>query len=312
MLSPARRRLLTGAGAWLPAPFVMWSAFRFIAGDRRWELVLLAVVVPLLAYGSVKSKHLFDGLYPIGLLGLVYDAMRFVKNVGLTPERVHVCDLREIDMRIASVEIDGVRVSVHDWLQSHASLAIDVLAAVPYGIFIYIVLAFAVFLYVKDYPRMRRFGWIFLLVNLAGFATYHAYPAAPPWYFHAHGCVVDLAAHASEGPNLARVDALLGVSYFASMYGRSSDVFGAVPSLHVAYPMLVVLFGWRLFGVTARAASLLFLASMCFAAVYLDHHWITDIIVGLAYTVAIYAALESLVRYRSKRAVSPFSPAVVS
>ena len=133
---------------------------------------------------------------------------------------------------------------------------------------------FAFFLYRRDYDRLRQFSWAFLLVNLAGFATYHLYPAAPPWYFHQHGCVVDLAALPSEGASLARVDALLGIPYLHSFYGRSSDVFGAVPSLHVAYPMLVVMFGWPILRWPGRAFALTFLGSMCTAAVYRDHHWI--------------------------------------
>src|SRR5262249_12730153 len=130
-----------------------------------------------------------------------YDAMRFVKNVGLTPERIHVCDLRAIDMRLFGVDLDGVRVSLPDWFQAHPSPVLDVICAVPYGTFLFATVGFAVFLYRKDYVAMQRFGWSFLLVNLVGFVTYHVYPAAPPWYFHAHGCTVDLATHASAGAN---------------------------------------------------------------------------------------------------------------
>ena len=28
---------------------------------------------------------------------------------------------------------------------------------------------------------MRRFAWTFFFLNVAGFLTYHLYPAAPPW-----------------------------------------------------------------------------------------------------------------------------------
>ena len=63
---------------------------------------------------------------------------------------------------------------------------------------------------------------------------------------------VDLNAHASEGPRLAHVDALMGWKYFAGFYGRSNDVFGAVPSLHVSYPLLVILYGWRFFKTPLR------------------------------------------------------------
>jgi inositol phosphorylceramide synthase catalytic subunit len=299
------RQLWPGAGIWLPAPFVLWTLGWLAAGKVRWEHVLLGVLVPVLAYTSAKTKRLFIGLLPFALLGLIYDAMRWVKNVGLTPERVHLCDLRALDMRIASVTVDGAPGTVHDWVQAHTSPALDVACAVPYGTFIYVTVAFAVFLYAKDYARMRMFGWTFLILNIAGFVTYHVYPAAPPWYFHAHGCSVDLGAHASEGANLARVDALMGIGYFRGFYGRSSDVFGAVPSLHVSYPFLMVLFGWPVLRWPGRAFAIVFFAAMCTAAVYLDHHWIIDVLLGLAYTVAVYVAVVFFFARSSAFSASP-------
>jgi membrane-associated phospholipid phosphatase len=290
------RTLWPDAGVWLPLPFVLWPLGCVLAGLGRVEHVAVMVGVPLLAYAGPRSKRLFLGLLPMGLLGLVYDAMRFVKDVGVTPERVHLCDLRAIDMRIASATVAGARGTVHDWLQVHDSLALDLLFAVPYGTFLFVAFAFAVYLYVKDYERMRLFGWAFLLVNLAGFVTYHLYPAAAPWYFHVHGCSVDLAARATEGPKLARVDALLGIHYFHGFYGRSSDVFGAMPSLHVAYPLLILLFGWPVLRGAGRTFAVLFLVLMCTAAVYLDHHWIVDVLAGLAYTLAVFATLTLLRR----------------
>jgi membrane-associated phospholipid phosphatase len=293
------RGLWPGAGVWLPLPFVAWGAGCILAGFGRWEHVALVFGVPLLAYASAASKRLFIGLFPMGLLGLVYDAMRFVQDLGVTADRVHVCDLRAIDMKIASVVVNGERGTVHDWIQQHPSTTLELIGAVPYGTFLFVAIAFAVYLYVKSYERMRLFGWAFLVTNIAGFITYHLYPAAPPWYFHEHGCAVDLAAHASEGPSLARVDALLGIHYFHDFYSRAADVFGAVPSLHVSYPMLIALFGWRIMGWPGRTFAIGFLITMCTAAVYLDHHWIFDIILGLAYAVAVYALVLAVAKGRS-------------
>ena len=293
------RTLWPDAGVWLPLPFVVWPLGCVLAGLGRWEHAAMMAGVPALAYASPRSKRLFLGLLPMGLLGLVYDAMRFVKDVGVTTQRVHICDLRAVDMRIASATVGGERGTVHDWLQVHDSLPLDLLFAIPYGTFLFVAIGFAIYLYVKDYERMRVFGWVFLLVNLAGFATYHLYPAAPPWYFHAHGCAVDLAAHASEGPKLARVDAFLGIHYFRDFYGRASDVYGAVPSLHVAYPLLILLFGWPVLRGAGRTFAVLFLVLMCTAAVYLDHHWIIDVVLGLAYTVAVFAAVTFALRSSS-------------
>jgi inositol phosphorylceramide synthase catalytic subunit len=292
------RRLWPGAGILLPLPFVAWGAAWLAAGQGRVEHLLIMIGVPLLAFLNARGKRLFLGLLPMGLLGLVYDSTRLIKNVGLTPERVHVCDLRALDMRIAGVSLAGERGTVHDWVQAHPSPTLDLICAIPYGTFIFVIVGFAVFLYVKDYARMRLFGWAFLVLNIAGFATYHLYPAAPPWYFHEHGCTVDLNALPSEGANLARVDALLGIHYFRDFYGRAAEVYGAVPSLHVAYPLLIVLFGWPTLRWPGRAFAITFLLAMCTAAVWLDHHWIVDIFIGLAYTLGVYALFATYERSR--------------
>jgi len=98
---------------------------------------------------------------------------------------------------------------------------------------------------------------------------------------------------------------VLGIHYFAGIYGRSSDLYGAVPSLHVAYPLLIVLEGWRSFRWPGRALTLVFCASMSFAAVYLDHHWIIDVLLGYAYCLTARA----LVRFIEARlATAPAAP----
>jgi len=148
---------------------------------------------------------------------------------------------------------------------------------------------------------MLRFTWCWFALNVAGFSTYHLFPAAPPWYFHAHGCAVDLSAQASEGVALARVDAWLSLPYFASMYGRASDVFGAMPSLHCAYALLIVVVGWGAFGLPLRIASVTFLALMCFGAVYLDHHWILDVLAGLAYCAVVVGCALLATRWWASR-----------
>jgi len=285
-----------------PLPMLAWVLWRAAEGERRWEFLLFLVVAPALAWTGPRTRKLFWGLYPFALLGLVYDAMRFVKDIGVTPARLHICDLRALDSRWFGFA-DGT--TLHDWLQAHPSPILDAICAVPYGTFIEVALAFAIYLYVKDYEAMKRFGWTFLLTNLCGFVTYHVYPAAPPWYFHAHGCSVDLAAHASEGPNLARVDQWMGFSYFHGFYGRSSDVFGAVPSLHVAYPLLVLVFGWPHFRAFGRTLASLFFATMCFAAVYLDHHWVIDVLMGIAYTLIVVRAVREVQVLLRPREASP-------
>ena len=249
-----------------------------------------------------RARRLLRGAFPMALAGLLYDAM------GLLPkeprDRIHVCDLRAREVALFGVPLNGQRVTPGDWLQAHSVPALDVLCALPYAAFLVACIACAAWLYVRDYPRMIRLAWCFFALNVAGFVTYRLYPAAPPWYYHAHRCDVDPLARSSAGPNLTRVDAWLGTDYFAAMYRRSTNVFGAMPSLHVAYSFLVVLVGWRVFGRAGRVTSLAFFVAMCFSAVYLDHHWVVDVLAGTAYSVVVVAAAAGLARRVRSRAMS--------
>ena len=284
-----------------PAPFWAYGAYVALAGRLRWDHVALMIAVPLLAYATPATRRVCIGAYPMALVGLLYDMMKLVQDVGVTVDRVHVCDLRDAEIALFGITAGGQRITLHDWFLSHHSTVVDLWCAIPYGTFIFVDLAFCFWLFFKDLGAMQRFAWSFFALNVAGFVTYHVYPAAPPWYFHANGCAVDLATKASTGVALARVDELLGVPYFAGMYGRSSDVFGAVPSLHVAYPLLIPLVGWRLMGRVGRALSIAFWLTMCVAAVYLDHHWVIDVVLGLAYCLVVHA----LVGLAFRRAPAP-------
>ncbi len=268
------------------APFMGWTLWCAATGSFRGEHLVFIIGMPALVLASDATRRLLQALYPLACVGLLYDTMKYVQYVGITPARVHDCDLRAAEARLFG--IGGGR-TVHDWFAVHHTTALDLLCAVPYGTFIYAVVLMAVYLYVRDFAAVQRYGWTFLLMNVLGFVTYHVYPAAPPWYFHAHGCTVDLGAHAYEGARLAHVDALLGVRYFHGFYGRSHDVFGAIPSLHVAYPLLILREGWRYFGHALRTVAVLYALLMAFGAVYLDHHWILDVCLGVLYVSVAYA-----------------------
>lgn len=286
----------------LPAlPFILCGLLSLLRGERRWELISLMVLGPALAYTNQTTKKLLVGLYPLALVGLLYYVMNFGRNVGLSTFRIHTCDLRAIDVRFFGVMSGGEKAALGEWLRGYSCTALDILCSIPYGAFIFAMVAYAIYLYRVDFVLLQRFTWSFFWLNVAGFVTYHVYPAAPPWYVHTHGCAADLYAVASEGAALARVDALLHTSYFAGIYGRASDVFGAVPSLHAGYPVLIVMTGWQRNGWLGRAAALLFVFAMWFSAVYLDHHWVFDIVLGVTYA----AILSTLVRlYFVKRVVT--------
>jgi hypothetical protein len=301
----AHLRALWPRGAvWPIAPFVAYAAWSLARSDLRVEHLVVIAIVAILAYVGPRTKELLLGLYPLGLVFIVYDGMRPWQRVGLDESRVLLCGLRSLEARLFGA---GGQ-TAHDYFQTHHTAAIDVFCAIPYATFVLWCIMGGIWLYLKDRPAMRRFTWGFFALNIAGFVTYHVLPAAPPWYFHAHGCAVDLATRPSEGPALARVDALLGIPYFHGMYSKGSSVFGALPSLHCAYPFLLVIEGWRSFGKGRRALALAYYGAMVFSAVYLDHHWVLDALLGTAYAAMVAGATRLVVRLREAEAPLPRLP----
>lgn len=299
------RSLWPGMSILVPFALMVWPAYRLLTGEVRWDTIAILVVPPLLAFGTVKTKKLFVGVAPLCLTAYLYDAMRFVQNVGVSPDRVHICDLRALEIRLFGITMNGEPATVHDWIRLHTNPILDFYFAIPYATFIFAYVGLSIFLWRRDERAFYRFGWYFLILNAVAFVTYHLYPAAPPWYFHQYGCRVDMTAHASEGPILANVDERLGIGFFRGMYRRASDVFGAVPSLHCAYPLLIMLEGWRHFRVVGRTVTVVFFVSMCSAAVYLDHHWIIDVIVGVSYGLVVYASVGLVSALIAKKKLEP-------
>jgi inositol phosphorylceramide synthase catalytic subunit len=98
---------------------------------------------------------------------------------------------------------------------------------------------------------------------------------------------------------------MTGLSYFRHFYAHSSDVFGAMPSMHCAYPMLLLLYAAELRRPRLVTGLALFQLVMCFSAVYLQHHYVTDAIVGMAYAALGYR----LERWISGRPLLPSTAA---
>jgi inositol phosphorylceramide synthase catalytic subunit len=280
--------LLSRVGAWILQPTRLMTAVAVAYAtatacfDRfrlePFALMLGSVVLPR---SGRRVKDLFEQLVPYLLFALAYDAVRYGRDAFLTVGRVTVCGIRSLEQAFLGFGSGG---TPGDWAQAHISAPLDLLFAAPYFVFAYVVLGYGLFLYFVDRPRMSRFLWSFFVANIVAFALWLAFPVAPPWYQRAHGCAVDLAARPSPA-GLLRVDALLGIGYFEAFYGKSTYVFGAMPSLHCTYPMIGLLTAWRHVTWKTRPLHIGYVTLMFFASVYLDHHYVLDGLVGFCLAV---------------------------
>jgi len=225
----------------------------------------------------------------------VYDVVRYARKALVTSDRVMGCGLRDAEAALFHV---APGVTFQDYLVAHNHPALDLIFAVPYAIFVYLAFVYAAYLYFVDRPRMRHYLWAYMIGNFISFVCWLAIPAAPPWYIRDHGCTIDMAALPSPAAALLRVDAMLGMHYFETFYSRAASVFGAMPSMHCAYPMIGLLTAWKSIGWKTKPLHLLYVAIMFTAAVYLDHHWILDGLAGwLVALVAVVLAKKLLIRF---------------
>lgn len=301
-LRGAPRRLLLGYGLGLGA----YLAAMALGTGNRPEQFLVAGLVLLLAAWSDGSRRLLSGLLPFLIFGIVYDLTHFTQPL-VRHLHVHVEEPYLFDRRFFGIASAGGVLTPNEWFSLHHWPAADFLAGLAYIVYVYWPIGFAAALALTrrdEHGRrlLSRFGWTFLAMNLVGFATYYLYPAAPPWYVADYGLgPADMAARSSPA-GAARWDALTGLPYFAGFYGRSADVFGAIPSLHVSYPLLTYLYGLELRKRWLDASSFGLFLLVSFAAVYLNHHYVLDVLLGVLYAVFAWGLERYLLR---RRAVTP-------
>ena len=213
---------------------------------------------------------------PIPGAAIIYELLR-----GLFHYRaaVHVGDLFEYEARLFSVTTaDGPR-AISDVVSRHTSPWLDALAGATYFLFVAEVLAVGTFLFLRARPKTLHLSISFLVVNLVGWAVWFVYPAAPPWYVDQYGTGPALLDVVSSPAGLARVDAWLGVPLAASIYSKSANVFGAIPSLHMAYATVAAWVAFPLGG-WLRVGTIAFAISMAYSAIYLRHHYLLDVVAG--------------------------------
>lgn len=271
-----------------------------LLGGLRADHVLIGLLGLLDLYNE-KTRSFLAHFWPFILAGVAFDSMRYFYWQGIAG-RVHVAEPYRNELAWFGV---GGR-TPNEWLLAHPEAALDLLCGLAYLIYVgeYLVLAFLLF-FRGRFDLVDAMAWAFLIVNLLGFATYFAYPAAPPWYVSAFGLGPARMDVHPAAAGASRFDQILGTHFFDEMYGRGVDVYGAYPSLHVSYPLMAV---WASFRAPelrwARLPAVAFFFLMCFAAVYLQHHYVTDVVLGIAYAVVTVAVVARMVQRSPARASS--------
>jgi membrane-associated phospholipid phosphatase len=308
-------RAVSGGRAWLDGltPFRRFGPLVLVAfywaglalrGGLRGDHVGVGLLILGLSYGGARVQPALRLLLPLIITGVVYDSQRFLPGRLCGP--IHVVEPYELEKCLLGIPTGaGGVLTPSEWCQRHTHPVLDLITGACYITFIpMFVLVAAYFLFrvsrtgtktrSAEFVRERspRVMWALLCLNLLAFVTARCYPTAPPWYVARYGLGPAEASVPADPAGCTRFDQLVGAGVSAAYYGRSVDTFGAIPSLHVAYPLLTAYYAFQ-FG-AARSISVAFFLLMNFSAVYLNHHYVVDLIAGWAYALFVAVAVDAL------------------
>lgn len=249
-----------------------------LVGFKTDQLVLIAIFNALY-YGSSVTRKFITGFSIFMVYWIIYDYMKAFPNYAYQP--VHIEQLYAAEKSLFGITTPAGVVTPNEYFQQHHNLAGDLLSGIFYLCWVPVPLLFAGFLFFRNRPVFLRFALAFFVVNLVGFVIYYIYPAAPPWYVQEHGFEL-IAGTPGNTAGLKRFDGLTGVPIFQSLYAKGSNVFAAMPSLHSAYPVVVLFYGMRARYRYARIVFAIVMAGIWCSAVYTSHHYVLDVLAGIA------------------------------
>jgi len=167
----------------------------------------------------------------------------------------------------------------------------DVLGAIAYTLHAgwpFLFLAYMIFFKRRDLilPYLNCFG----LVCFLGVVTQLIMPTAPPWYYYKYQFTPASYEMKGDPAGLARVDERFNITFYKNMFDNSPVVFGSFPSLHIGWPSILAFF---VFYETAlplglKIASIVYVVYVSLAVIYLQHHYLVDVLGGVLYSFVVY------------------------
>jgi inositol phosphorylceramide synthase catalytic subunit len=279
---------------------VYWFAL-YLLHSLHGDHIEVGILTMALAYGGRQTRTVLRFLLPLLMTVMIYDSMRFYADYLRGP--IHVQEPYLFDKRFFGISTPSGVLTPNEYWQQHIHPALDVLTGFAYlsfvGFFTLTVAYFRFYLIRRGTskvsgPEIGRRSmaamWAFFWTNMIGYTTYYWYAAAPPWYVAMYGLGPARMDTPANPAGTVRFDQIMGTHFFTGFYGRAADVFGAIPSLHVSYPFIAMFFAYR-FG-SMRAFTTLFYLLMCFSAVYLNHHYVLDILWGSGYALIISIVID--------------------
>lgn len=267
----------------------------WLIGYKQDQLSLV-ILFNVCYYLSRITRKFILGFSIFIVFWIIFDFMKAFPNYLY--QEVHINDLYRTEKKLFGIAQGAELFTPNEYWNVNSSTWLDVLTGFFYLSWVPVPLAFAAFLFFKKRKWFLQFSLTFLLVNIIGFVIYYVYPAAPPWYIDEYGFLFK-AGTPGNTAGLARFDAYFGVTIFKSLYEKSSNVFAAMPSLHSAYPLIVLYYGLKFRLKWINILFAVIMVGIWFSAIYTSHHYVLDVLAGITCAI-VGIALFSWFSVRQK------------
>jgi hypothetical protein len=224
-----------------------------------------------------QAWQMLKRLLPFGALLLVYESFR-----GIVPHinhRVNFTWMIDMDKLMFGGVLPTVRLQELFW---NGSLRwYDFVFYMTYMLHFILPLGLAILVWKLRPWHYWRVVSAYVAVSFAGFITFMAFPAAPPWMASDLGYMADIHRVSSD------VYAAMGLGSTVSVYnGIAPNPVAAVPSLHAAYATIFTVVIWMLFGKKWGLLTLIYPLIIYVGTVYSGEHYVVDEVLGVFYGVA--------------------------
>lgn len=271
----------------------VWLAVTATFVGFRPEHLYIAVFLAFMLLVTGTTRRLVVALMPFIVFGISYDWMNIVHNYEVNP--VDIKGINDAERSLFGIISGGVTLTPNEFFALHTSKIMDFLGGFFYLCWVPVPIIYGLWLYFnKQEKTYLHFAIVFLLVNLIGFAGYYIHPAAPPWYVAKYGFDFMLGTP-GDVAGLGAFDEMTGLGIFQGLYGRNSNVFAAVPSLHSAYTLVAFIYSLRSrTPMWMRIVLAVITLGIWFTAVYTSHHYIIDVLLGIACALLGFIIFEYL------------------
>jgi len=278
-------------GRILAVALVLWLAVTALCVGMRPEHVWLALLIAAMFVCSTPSRKLVVALLPFIVFGISYDWMNIVHNYDVNP--VDIEGLNNAERSLFGIATSAGVLTPNEFFALHTNRVLDILGGVFYLCWVPVPIAFGLWLYfTRREKAYLHFSLVFLFVNFIGFAGYYIHPAAPPWYVVKYGFDF-IAGTPGDVAGLGAFDEFTGLGIFNGLYGRNSNVFAAVPSLHSAYTLVAFIYSLRArTPLWMKVALGIVTLGIWFTAVYTSHHYLIDVLLGIGCAFVGFAVFE--------------------